>query len=151
MQDAQQFIEYAAEIGRAFGEFANPLEQHGAVTSGQGINKPENIITRDGAEHRLHLLLAHFAAAKGNCLVEEAQGVAHAAVRRCRQRQQGRVVVVDLLGFEDVAQLPGDLFERHALETELQAARQHRHGHFLRIGRREQEFHMLRWFFKCFQ
>ena len=151
MQDAQQFIENAAEIRRTLGKIADALEQHATVACRQGIEQPEDIIPRDGTEHRFDLLLSHLAAAERNRLVEETQGIAHAAIGRSSQSQQGRLIEVDLLALQDMAQLSGDLFERHALEAELQAARQHSHRHLLRIGGREQELHMLRWLFKSFQ
>ena len=53
--------------------------------------------------------------------------------------------------FQNHAQMPNDLLRRHILEVKLQTTRQHRGRQFLRIRGGQQEFHMRRRFFQCFE
>ncbi len=50
----------------------------------------------------------------------------------------------NLLGFENRGKALGDQRGRQLLQVELQAARQHRHGNLLRVGRGENELDVLR-------
>src|SRR5690606_7357360 len=100
----------------------------------------------DRAEHRRHAVLGQVAAGVGDRLVQQRQAVAQAAIGRARQLAHRARLDRDALGLEDFRDLPADLRLVQPLEVELQAARQHRDQQLFRVGRREQELHVLRRF-----
>jgi len=95
------------------------------------------------AQHLAHTGFLQLAAAKGNRLVGQAQRIAHGAARRTREQAQrlrlGRYVFL--------RQHTGEVLEhrlgRHRPQVELQAAREHRDRHFLRIGRGQHELEVF--------
>ncbi len=120
----------------------------GGITGNQRLQQAEHGILVQGAEHRLDLFLGELPTTVDDGLVEQAQAIAQAAVGGNRDQVQGGRPGTDVLGFQNVAHLAGDLFPAQPPQVELQATRQHRHQQFLRIGGGEQEFHMPGRFFQ---
>ena len=119
------------------------LQHRRSITRAQGVEDVVEIVEVDGAEHVAHECLFDPPGSVGDRLIEQGQGIAHAARRgACDQRQCSRLGE-DRLGDEDVLQVRGNRRHGHLLEVELQTARQHRHRNLLRIGRRQDELDVL--------
>ena len=84
-------------------------------------------------------------------MIRQTERIAQATVRCTGQQLQGARLVDNVLFVENVFQLSTDLFNVQRLQMELQTARQNRHRQLLRIGGRQQEFHMRRRLFQRFQ
>ena len=96
------------------------------------------------AEHLLHGVDPDRAAAMGDGLVEDGEGVAHRALGGAGDLAERVAVGLDLLLGGDA----GEMVDQHggldAAEIEALAARQDRDRHFPDLGRGEDEFHMRR-------
>ena len=68
-----------------------------------------------------------------------------------RNQRERRIVVGDALCSKDLGETSRDQRCRQKLQVELQAARQHRNGNLLRIGRSQHELHVLGRLLKRFQ
>ncbi len=102
----------------------------------------------DGAEHRARIGLAQAAAAESDQLVQQAQGIAHAAFGRSRYQRHRRRIELQMLSSGDELQTFADERGRQPLEAELQTAGKHGDGQLLRVGGRQQEFDMGRRLFQ---
>ena len=72
-------------------------------------------------------------------------------MRSLRQQAQSRRIEFNRFLAENILQMADDVTRRHLLQVELQAARQHRHWNFLRVGGGENEFDMRRRLFQRLQ
>ena len=79
----------------------------------------------------------------GNGLVEQAERIAHAAVRRNGYQPGTAILRGDSFLFHDFIQLILDLPGAQVFQVELQTARQNGDRYPFRLGRRQQEFYML--------
>jgi hypothetical protein len=79
----------------------------------------------------------------GDGLVEQRERIAHAAGSALGDVAQGGRLEGHLLRLEDARQVLDDVALRHLLEVELQAAREHRHRDFLRVGGGKDELDVL--------
>ena len=138
-QLAQRLIEIDAARAHLFGQ----RHQCGAVAGDERIEHEVEVFVTDGAQHVEHILLDQPAGTMGDRLVEQRQRVAHRSGSALGNRPQCRRLVLDLFGVEHGGQVTHDRVRLHLLQVELQAAAQHRDRNLLRIGRREDEFHML--------
>ncbi|MBV6417113.1 MAG: hypothetical protein CMLOHMNK_01750 [Steroidobacteraceae bacterium] len=143
-QYARELVEHRAVIGRPFEECMRGRDGPSGITRSQGIGNRRDPVAIDRAEHLARGRGRHHAAAERDQLVEQRQAVAHAAVRRMRDRLQRGRLEGDAFGSQDLRHSRGDRGDRQALQVELQAARQHGHRQLLRIGGREQELD-VRW------
>ena len=103
------------------------------------------------AEHVAHRGLLQGAVAKGNGLVGEGQGVAHRATRRTGDQAQGLHIGLDVFVPQHLPQMFNDGFRGHGTQIELQAARQDRDRHFVRVGGGQYEFQVLGRLFQGFE
>ena len=87
----------------------------------------------------------------GDRLVEHGQTVAHRSVGGAGDQRQGLGRNLDLLGLRDLAEMLDQRLERHALQVETLAARQHRHRNLADFGGGEQELHVRRRLFQRLQ
>ena len=142
MQQGEQLRKHPEEVGALLREEPRLLQQRLAVVGGEVTYQGANPSLVDGAEHLAHRRLLQGAPAVGDGLVEQAQGIAHAAVGGPGQQAQRPLFETDLLGAEHLLQMRGDLLLGQPLEIELQAAGEHRHRQLLRIGGGEQELHV---------
>src|SRR5579859_4510895 len=102
----------------------------------------------DGAEHRARIDLVQSAAAERDQLVQQAQGIAHAALGRSRHQRHRRRIELQMLSLGDELQAFTDEGGRQPFEAELQTARKNGNGQLLRIGGCQQEFDMRRRLFQ---
>ena len=116
--------------------------QRPTVTGNQRLEQTFEVAAIDHAEHLAHRAFFDATAAVRNRLIEQRQGIAHAASGCAsdlgeRGRREGH-----RLGLEHSGQMTRDQGRRQVLEVELQAAGQHGHRHLARIGGRKDEDHM---------
>ncbi len=98
------------------------VEQAGAIPAGQGREEIEAHVPPHRAKHGADILRPHPAATEGNGLIQQTEAIAHAAIRRPRQQDQGRVLEGHPLEGQDVGELGANLLWHQALEVELETA-----------------------------
>ena len=98
----------------------------------------------DRTQHLAHGGFVQLAIAKGNSLVGQAQGIAHGATGGAGQQAQGLHFGGYRLRLQHLLQMLQHRLGGHGAQVELQAAREHRHGHLLRVGRGQHKFEVLR-------
>ena len=116
--------------------------QRPPVTLDQCLEQTFEVAAIDHAEHLAHRAFFDATAAMGDRLIEQRQGIAHAASGCAsdlgeRARREGH-----RLGLEHSGQMTRNQRRRQVLEVELKAAGQHGHRHLARIGGRKNEDHM---------
>ena len=102
----------------------------------------------DAAQHLAHTGFEQLAAAKSDRLVGQAQRVAHGAARAARQEAQRLWLGRDVFLGQHAREVLEHGLGRHRPQVELQAAREHGHGHLLRIGRGQHELEVFGRFFE---
>ena len=136
-------IKQGAFEGRVTGEHVvGYRHQRSTVTGFEGIEDAVEVAAVDHTEHLAHAGFFDAAAAMGNRLIEQGQGIAHAASCRAANQIEGLRLAGHLLGFKHTREVTGDQGRRQILEVELQAARQHRHRNLARVGGGQDEDHM---------
>ena len=114
----------------------------------QRVDELEHIGLVHAAEHLAHHGLIQPPRTKGNRLVGQAQRIAHGAARRARQQTQGPGVCRNPLGGQNRLQMFTYGLGRHRAQAELQAAREHRDRHLLRVGGGQHKFEIVRRLFQ---
>ena len=120
------------------------LRHHrGAIGHRQSANQVQHMAAVHTAQHLTHTRLLHQTIAKGNRLVGQAQSIAHRAAGGPGQQTQGQRLGRQLLSAQHTGQVFKHRLGRHGPQVELQAARQHRHRHLLRVGCGQDKFQVL--------
>ena len=151
MQQCAEFLQRAVERHVARIHVRRHVQQRLAFALRQRFQHGVQKSIVDGAEHRPHRFFADLAARIGNGLVQQGERIAHAAARAVGDQPETAFFAVDFLSLENPPQLPGDFARRQLLQVELQATRQHRHRHLLRIGGRQDEQDVRRRLFQRLQ
>ena len=109
--------------------------QHGArIAPRQRAHETTGMAAVDAAEHGAHGLTRQRAAAESDGLIGQRQAVAHRTACRTRQQFQRQRVMCHALGLKHVLEVLLHHLGCHRAQVELQAARQHRGQHLLRVG-----------------
>ena len=151
MQQADQIGQHRFEIRRQLRQRLDFVHYLTDIARHQRAQNRQHAVARHRAQHVAHLGFTHCAAAKGNRLIQQAEAVAHAAVGAFGQQLQRGQFVLNAFGLQNVLQLAENVAHCHALQIELQAARQNGHRQFLRVGGSEQELDVRRRLFQRFQ
>ncbi len=114
-----------------------------AIAVGQGSQQAQHMAAVHTAQHLAHTRLQQLAAAKGNGLVGQAERIAHRAPRSAGQQAQSRGLGAQVFGLQDAGEVLKNRLRCHGAQVELQATREHRDRHFLRIGRGQHELQVL--------
>ena len=123
----------------------------GTIALGQGANHVHDMAAVHAAQHLAHTDFLQLPVAKGNGLVGQAQGVAHGAACGAGQQAQSQRLGAQLFCGQHLGQVFKHGLGGHGPQVELQATREHRHRHFLRVGRGEHKFQIFRGFFQGLQ
>ena len=99
--------------------------------------------TVHGAQHLAHAGFLQLAAAEGDGLVGERKRVAHGATRRARQQAQRLRLGGHVFLRQHAREVLKHRLRCHGPQVELQAAREHRDRHFLRVGGGQHELEVL--------
>ena len=144
VQRAEDFVQRRGEIHRAQRHRRDRLQRRFrfAVADLRQQFSGETLLYH--AQHGAHRGLAHLAVAVGDALIQQTERVADAAVGGARQNQQRGAVMRDRFFLQDFLQQFAEAADFHRLQIELDAPRQNGRRQFLRVGGRQQEFHMLR-------
>ncbi len=142
LQQARQFGEGALErrIGKV--HVVGQRHQRRPVAGHECIEQAREVAAVDHPEHLAHGVLVDLPAPEGDRLVEQRQGIAHAARGGPAEQAERRCLDGDALGLEYPREMAGDRRRRHVAQVQLHAARQDRDWHALRIGGRQHEQHM---------
>ena len=127
------------------------LHHGAAIGGGQRVNQGKDEAAVHAAEHLAHARFGNLAAAEGDGLVGQAEGVAHGAARGARQQAQGGGFGGHVFLRQHALQVRQHGFGGHGPQVELQAARKNRDGHFLRVGGGEHEFQVFGRLFQRFE
>ena len=84
-------------------------------------------------------------------LVENGQPVTHRSFGGMGHKRDRLALRSDAFLFNDLGKMPRQQVHRNTLQVEALAPRQHRHRHFLHLGRRKQEFDVRRRLFQRLQ
>ena len=151
LEHQREFLQRGVKTQGARGHRIGHGKQGLAVFGEQGFANLHQVGGVDGAQHAAHRFFGHGAGGIGNGLVGQRERIAHRAVCGLREQAQRIGFVLHAFVVQHTAQVVDDVPGRHLLEVELQAARQHRDGHFLRVGRREDELEVRRRLFERLQ
>ena len=146
MQRLGQCIEHTAPVRGKLGQGRDLGQQRRAVGTSQRLQQRADAGAVDGAEHARDRSIGQLPAGVGDRLVEQRQRIAQAAVGGTCHLAHRTGLHRDLLGGEDLLDLPADLPFVQALEVELQAAAEHRDRQLLWVGGGQQELHVPRRF-----
>ena len=127
------------EVLPGLDEAPDGIEDIGGATVCHDLRHVHQHVTADEAEHRRDVGGADALAGEGNHLVEGAQRVAHAALARSREQQQGVRVGLDLLGLGDACELVGDAAGPDRAQLELLRPRPDRLRDLVQLRRRHHE------------
>ena len=150
VQQSAKLVHRRGKIDALLGQVRALLKHVARILGHQGLHQADKLAPIHDAEHGHHIRLAQFAAAEGDGLLGQRQGIAHAARRRAAQRPQGRLVAVDALFAQHLLEVRHHALGGQVFEVELQTPRQHRRGQLLRIRRREQKLDVLGRLFEGF-
>ena len=143
LQQRRHLLERAGRRQAEAAQAVDRGDQRRAVARRGGLDAADRMAAIDRAEHLAHARFLDPAAAVGDRLVGERLGIAHRAARRARDQLQRARLGGDVLGREDRGEMLGDRRRRHRPQVELEAAREHRRRHLLRIGRGEDELEVV--------
>ena len=132
-------------IPRIFHQFATKLPQVAATILhlGERSQCPRGILIPDRPKHgmqqfagdrpeqRHQLIARHFFSAEGDRLIQKAQRIPHAAIRRPRERAQAALINSDPLGLCHSLQLVHHFTPRDPAEGEVLAPGQNRLGNLV--------------------
>ena len=122
------------EAGAVGHQLVDQVQPRGHVAVGQRADEAGHRFGVDRAQHLLHLRQGDSLRAVGQHLVEQADRVAHAALRRAGDGEQRVVFRTEALGGDDVAQMAGDLRCGNAAKIEALAAAEHSGRDLVRLG-----------------
>ncbi|KGC60766.1 hypothetical protein DP61_5292 [Burkholderia pseudomallei] len=148
MQQAREILQRGRERQAAQRHLVGHGENLRAVGRGERVEQPHHIGLVERAEHAGHGGFRHFVRRIRDRLIGQRQRIAHAALRRAREKTQRLRLERDALFAENPLEMRHDVPGRHLLQIELQAARQHGDGNLLRIGGREDELDVRRRLFE---
>ena len=143
MQQAGQIAQTLSKRKAAHRHLVGNGQQPGGIARGQRIEHAHQQRGVDRAEHPPHRIERHLAGAVGDRLIQQRQTVAHRTARRVAQHLQRGGLGLDTLLADDRREVPRHGSRWHLLEVELQAATQHSDRHLLRIGRGQDEAHVV--------
>ena len=122
------------------------LQNIRSIALRQGRDQAKHMAAIDRAEHLCHGLGVELPASEGDGLIRQAQCVAHRAARALGDQAQGLAVCRDGFLRQHLREVLHDRLRCHGPQIELQAAGEHRDGHFLGVGRGQDELEVLRGF-----
>ncbi len=149
--DARQFAAHETEIVAGFDGAASEIEDGGGVLARDRVHDVEEQVAAHEAEYGRDVLRGDVSGGERHDLIERAQAVAQAALRRPREQRQGRVVDADLLSRRDVAQPVDDRLEADRLQLEHERPRLDCLRHLVELGRRHHEDDVRRWLLDGFE
>ncbi len=147
----QQIAEQPAQVFAAARQFVQLRERGGNFAGQNGVAQFQNLVLRREAEHRKHVRLLDFVAAKTDELVQRGFGVAHPAVGAARDGVQRGGVNRHLFLRGDFREMFRDERARNPAQVKPLAARENCRQNFFRVGRREHELHVRGRLLQSFQ
>ena len=148
MGELGELGEHLRGIGAGVVLIFEKLKRVGDAAGHHGLEKLDHAGAVGDAEHGAQILgqnlgpLARRAMRHG--LIEQRQRVAHRALGGARDDRERGGLDFHIFQRADLAQMLGEQDRIDAAQIEALATRAHRDRHFLDLGRREKEFHMLR-------
>ena len=148
VQERCKLLQSHLQRQAAFGHAISLRHHRWPIAADQRVEYREQVSPIHRTEHFPHRSFFDFSGAMGNRLIQQRQGVAHAALRRPGDQAQRRDIEDHMLLAKHAFHLRANLRQRDLCQIELQAARQHRHGNLLRIRGCKNKFDMRRRFFQ---
>ena len=139
--------------------WAQALQTHGidvphhgsAIALRQGFNHLQHIALVNRPQHLAHCSLLQLACTKGNGLVSQAQRIAHRTSRKAPYELECSGIMGNMLLRQHMVEMRLNGLGQHGPQVELQAAAQHRHGYFLRVGGGQHKLQIFRRLFQRFE
>ena len=142
-EQGDEIAEQPGEIFPGLGLFLDERQGGGSIAGKQGLREAKDRLARRESEDALDVGGADRRAAEGDDLIEHRLGVAHRPVGTAGNGGGGSRIEGDVLALRDVEQVIGDELRREPAEIEALATAQDRGGNLLRLGRGEEELHVL--------
>ena len=142
LQGRRHFRKDIGRIGQALAQLPGAVQQGLPVANGKRVEEMHDAGLVGASEHVGHVGFAHRVRPVGDGLIQQAQGVAHAAVGGPGQPGQRPGLRFDSFALANGGELIADGLAVHGPQIDLQAARQHGHRKTMRLGGREQELHV---------
>ena len=143
VQRLQHFGQGGFEISSPFGQFRADAHHGLGVAAFDGVEHRGNLVAADRADQFRNVVPSQLAFAEGDGLIGDREGVAHAAPCGLGDDLKGLGFEFDAFIGHGVGQIGGNLLLGDVFQLELEAAREDRDRHFLRIGGGKQEFDVL--------
>ena len=143
MEQCRQLLESVRQRYAPLGQRSRFAKQRRTIACDQRIGNSVDIIGVGRAEHRAHDTLTHLAGAISDRLIEHRQRVPHRSVRDSRNQGRSPILEGNAFRAQNFDQPLRDQRPRQKLQIELKAARQHGHRNLLRVGRCQDEFHVI--------
>ena len=147
-EQSNEIAEQSCQILAGLGLTLHDGQCGGRIAGDEGSRKLQDGFTRCESEDVVDIGGADRRAAEGDDLIEHRLGVTHRPVGPARDRGGGSGIECDLLVLGDVQQMVGDEFRRQSPQVEALASAEDGGRHLLRLGRGEEELHVLRGLFQ---
>ena len=148
MEDGGHVIQHPTVIRALLGQRRDLRQQTRGVQFRQTFQQRQHMTVIQGAQHGGDIFAPHLSMPEGDRLVGQTHGVTHRAIGGLAEQPQRVFLEADFLTPENVGEVLDHADRRHVLERELQTARQDGDRQLLRVGGREQEFHVGRRLFQ---
>ena len=143
-QGLDDLAEKDLEVRCLAGEPVQRLDHGAGVGSGKRLEEREQPLALHGPDEGAHLVRDDSPRPVGSRLIQQAEGIAHAAVGGAPEHPEGRWIGLDGLFPCDPVKLGRDLLDAQAPKSELEASREDGDREALGIGGGEQELD-VRW------
>ena len=145
---AKQLLGQSTGIHARIDALIHLRQRRGSVTIGERFGQRVESLVIGGAEHRVDLSGVQLSIAEAEHLLEQRLAVSHRAGSASGDQFQCRIVRLGRLGIDDEAKPLHDFLQLHRCEVKSLASAQHGDRDLFRIGRAEDELHMLGRFFE---
>ncbi len=151
LQHCGHFLQSGCPRNAVVAQCIYGLYHRAAIALSQSSNQAKHVSAVHAAQHLAHRCFLQLPAPKRNGLVSQRQRISHGAARTAGQQLQRLGLCRNVFLHQNLCQVLKNRLRRHGPQIELQATRKHGHWYFLRIGRRQYKFQVLRRLFQRLQ
>ena len=141
-----QYLSHAQQHGFQVAGLRRQLfhdcQQTSPLSIGHSLDQGGEMGKINTAQHLRYFVLLQAPTTVGNGLVQQAQSIAHAAVRRAGDSLYGGRLRADRLRLQQLLEIAGNLVGQQSPQVEPQTSGQNRDRDFVRIGGRQDELHV---------
>ena len=143
LQHAGHFFQRGSGRDTVVAQCIHGFHHSTAIALRQRANQTKHIATVHTAQHLAHGCFLQLATAKGNGLIRQRQCIAHGTARGTREQLERLGLCGNAFLGQHLRQVLKHGLGCHGPQIELQAAREHRDRHLLRISRSQYKLEVL--------